>query len=101
MERIIKIKGRQGQILFFDDEDRQTFRWACSLLPNHMRNDLKTYERCGIATRIDFSKDTSIVRCDAWEWSHDQIAKFLCKVYDSYFRRKYKRDGKQIEYCLV
>lgn len=100
MEKIIKINGRQGQILFFEDEDRQTFYWACSLLTYHMRNDLRTYERCGKAVQIDFSEETATVRVENWDWSHKQIAEFLCKVYDSYFCRKYKRDGRQTDFSI-
>ena len=101
MEKIIKIKGHYGQTMFFDDEDRQNFRWACSLLPYHMKNDLRTYERCGIAKRIDMSSETeAVLSVDAWDWTHDQIAKFLCLCYDSYYRRKYNRSGKQTDYQL-
>ena len=100
MEKTITIRGRYDQILFFDDEDRKTFRWACSLLPYHLKNDLRTHERCGRAVHIDFSEDTATIRVEAWEWTHQQIAAFLCKVYDSYFRRKYNRDGKQTKYSL-
>ena len=100
MEKTITIRGRYDQILFFDDEDRKTFRWACSLLPYYLNNDLKTHTRCGKAVRIDFSEDTATVRCEAWDWTHQQIAAFLCKIYDAYFRRKYKRDGKQTKFSL-
>ena len=100
MEKTIIFSGLRDQILFFNEEDRQNFRWACSLLPYHMRNDLRTYERCGKAVRIDFSEETATVRVDNWDWTHKQIAEFLCKVYDSYFRRKYKRDGKQTKFTL-
>ena len=100
MEKTIIIRGRHDQILFFDDEDRKTFRWACSLLLSHLKNDLRTHERCGCAVHIGFSEDTATIRVEAWEWTHQQIAAFLCKVYDSYFRRKYKRDGKQTKYSL-
>lgn len=100
MEKTIIFSGLRDQILFFDEEDRQNFRWACSLLPYHMRNDLRTYERCGKAVRIDFSEETATVRVDNWDWTHKQIAEFLCKVYDSYFRRKYNRDGKQTKFTL-
>ena len=100
MEKTIIFSGHYDQILFFDDEDRQNFRWACSLLPYHLKNDLKHYERCGRAVRIDFSEETATVRCEAWDWTHEKIAEFLCKCYDSYFRRKYNRDGKQTKFRL-
>ena len=100
MEKTIIFFGCYNQTIFFDDEDRQNFRWACSLLPYHMRNDLKTYERCGRAVRIDFSDESATVRVDAWDWTHEQIAEFLSKVYDSYYRRKYNRDGKQTKFRI-
>ena len=100
MEKTIIFSGCFNQILFFDEEDRRTFRWACSLLPYHMRNDLRTYERCGKAVRIDFSEETATVCCEAWDWTFEQIAEFLCKVYDSYYRRKYQRDGKQTKFTI-
>ena len=64
MEKTIIIRGRHDQILFFDDEDRKTFRWACSLLLSHLKNDLRTHERCGRAVHIDFSEDTATVRVE-------------------------------------
>lgn len=94
----ITIRGRNGQIVFFDDQDRGMFRWACSLLPSHLSNDLRTYERCGKATKFTFYTDRVEIEAEPWDWSSEEIARFLCQVYDSYFRRKYKRDGKQTIY---
>ena len=94
----ITIRGRKGQMLFFDEEDERVFVWACSLLAHHLRNDLRTYERCGRATHIIVERDHAVVEVEPWDSSPEQIAQFLCMIYDSYFRRRYKRDGKQTEY---
>lgn len=100
-EKVVIIKGRKGQCIFFDDKDRGVFSWACSMLPNHMKNDLRTFERCGKVTKMEFSVTSVTITVEPWEWSADKIAAFLCKVYDSYFRRHYKRDGKQTEYQVM
>lgn len=101
MEKTITIRGCRGQIIFFDDEDRGMFRWACSLLPSHLKNDLRTYERCGRALKFEFSADSVIIVVEPWELTAEQIAQFLCKVYDAYFRRRYERSGKQTEYSII
>ena len=98
MTATITIRGRRGQMLFFDEEDERVFVWACSLLTHHLRNDLRTYERCGRATHIIVERDHATLEIELWESTAEYIADFLCKVYDSYFRRKYKRDGKISEY---
>lgn len=101
METTIIFQGRGGQIVFFDEKDKKCFSWVLSLLPYHMRNDLKTYERCGRALRWDFTSKTVTVILETWEWSAEQIAKFVCMCYDSYFRRRYKCEGKQLEYSIT
>ena len=98
METTITIRGRRGQIIFFDDEDRGTMTWALSLLPHHMRNDLRTYERMGKANRFEFAPGSVTIHVDLWESSADEVAKLICLIYDSYFRHKYNRAGKQTEY---
>ena len=94
----ITIRGRNGHMLFFDEGDEKVFVWACSLLPHHMRNDLRTYERCGIVRHLIVERDHATLEVELWEWTAEQIADFLCKTYDSYFRRRYEREGKISEY---
>ena len=101
MEKTITIRGRYDQILFFDDEDLKTFRWACSLLPSHLKNDLRTYERMGKANRFEFTPGSVTIHVDLWESSADEVAKLICMIYDSYFRRRYERSGKQTEYSII
>ena len=97
----ITIRGSNGQIIFFDDQDRGMFRWACSLLPDHLSNDLRTYERCGKAVKFTFYTDRVEIEAEAWDWNHKQIAVFLCQMYDSYFRRKYQRTGPQTNFEIT
>ena len=101
MNTTITIRGRHEQILFFDDEDYSTFRWALSLLPDHLANDHKTHERCAVAHHCEFTHEQATVTLTCYDWRPEQVGKFLCMVYDSYFRRKYKRDGKQTEYRIT
>ena len=98
MATTIIIRGIWKRIIFFDDKDRGMFRWACSLLPHHMANDLRTFERCGQALTYEFSAHSVTVTMDCWQWTAPQIASFLCMVYDSYYRRRYRCYGKQCEY---
>ena len=101
MDVTITIRGREGRFLFFDNKDRKTFRWALSLLPDHLANDLRTHERCAIASHCEFSHQQAVITATCYDWNPEQVAKFICKVYDAYFRRKYKRDGKQSEYTIT
>ena len=48
----ITIRGRNGQIIFFDDKDRKKFSDICGYLPDHLSNDLRTWERCGGPPRL-------------------------------------------------
>ena len=98
MATTITIRGRKGQMLFFDEEDERVFVWACSQLPSMLANDMRTVERCGKATHIIVERDHAVVEVETWQWTADRIANFLCMVYDSYFRRRYKRSGKQSKY---
>ena len=97
----IIIRCRKEQTLFFDDKDRDMFRWACSLLPSHLSNDMRTYERCGKATKFTFYTDRVEIEAEAWDWTPKQIAVFLCQVYDAYFRRKYRRTGPQTNFEIT
>ena len=91
----LKIYGRKGQLLFFDEKDRRKMIDIFGYLPDHLSNDLRTYERCGRCTRIDFSTDQCIAECEAWDWIPQRIAQFVCLCYDSYFRMRYDRSGPQ------
>ena len=101
MATTITIRGRKGQMLFFDEEDERVFVWACSQLPSMLANDMRTVERCGKATHIIVERDHAVVEVEPWDSSPEQIAQFLCKVYDAYFRRRYERSGKQTEYSII
>ena len=98
METTITIRGRNGRMLFFDEADEKVFVWACSLLPSHLKNDQRHYERCGIVRHLIVERDHATLEVELWESSAEYIADFLCKVYDSYFHRRYQRDGKISEY---
>ena len=91
----IIIRGRKGQTIFFDDNDRKKFSDICGYLPDHLSNDLRTYERCGRATKIDFSQSEAVVHIEAWDWNPTRIANFICLCYDSYIRLRYQRTGPQ------
>lgn len=97
----IKISGRKNKIIFFDDRDRTKFTDICGYLPDHLKNDLRTHERCGRAVKIDFSSNQAIVEVEAWDWEPIRIAKFLCLCYDSYFRLRYNGTGPQTNYEIV
>ena len=98
MESTITIRRRDGVYLFYDDHDRQTFRWVCSLLPHHLANDLLTYEHCAVASHIEMTEREAVVHLQTYDWTSDQCARFICMCYDSYLRRKYQREGKQTCY---
>lgn len=101
METTVIIRGTKGAALFFDDSDRQTFRWACSLLPSRLADNLRTLERCGVVHAIQFTSDReAVLRLEPVEWTAHRCAQLLVKVYDAYFRRRYRRSGHQVEYVI-
>lgn len=101
MPATIIIKGIGRRIIFFDERDRQQFRWSLSLLPHHMANDLCTFEHCCDVVSVEFSSFSATVTIQPVQWTPAQVAKFLCMVYDSYYRRRYHCDGKQCEYRIT
>ena len=97
----LKIYGRNGQAIFFDEKDRKKMTDIFAYLPDHLSNDLRAYESCGRATRIDFSIDQCIAHCEAWDWSPKRIASFVCLCYDNYFRMRYNRTGPQTNFDFI
>ena len=92
----ITIRGRRGQIVFFDDEDREQMEEFVGWLEDYPESGHRI--RCAEIIYYEFTRTTVTLQLTLCEWSAERIAVFLCKCYDSYFRRKYKRDGKQTEY---
>ena len=66
-----------------------------------MANDLRTIEHCCDVVSVDFSSFAATVTIQPVQWNPAQVGKFLSMVYDSYYRRRYRCEGKQCEYKLV
>jgi hypothetical protein len=69
MEYRITIKGRNGQILFFDRKDENQLQWIVNLSPDHIKNDQHTHERCGIVHEYSVSRLEAVLRVEPYEWT--------------------------------
>lgn len=101
MDVTIRIRPRGKRCLFFDQNDRDEFRWALSLLPDHLANNFKTKEHCCDVLSCEFSLDDVTVRIRPDQWTAQQIGKFLCMCYDSYYRVRYHCEGPQSKYEVL
>ena len=101
MANIITITGRKGQYIIFDEDDERTMVWTCSLLPDQLKDDLRTHEHGGKVTHIEALPDSVTIIYEPYEWTAAQAAEFIIKCYGSYFCRRYKRSGKQLEYSIT
>ena len=100
-ESIIKIYGLRGQILFFDDDDRAFMEWTIEQLEDYIENDLRTHTKAAEIIDYRLTPHDCVVHLTLVKWTHDQVGNFLCMSYDSYFRHKYKRAGKQSAYKII
>ena len=97
MQITIRIRGRMGQFLFYDDEDQQQMEWTLSLLHDHIRNDQRTHEYCADVNHTRYTRKEVEIDLEPREWTAEQVGEFVCMCYDAYFRRKYNRTGRQSE----